>query len=117
MAPPITYEILRDIAMEFPGVEEAISWGMPNLKVGKKAMLFWNTDHDAPVFKVPFEERDFLIEADPDTFFTTDHHRPWPLVLARPDKLDIAWARNNLKRTWLAQVPKKILKAWQAQNP
>ena len=47
-------------------------------------ILYWNAQHDCPVFKVDFEERDFLIEADPETFFTTDHHRPWPMVLARP---------------------------------
>ena len=51
-------------------------------------ILYWNAGHDCPVFKVDREERDFLIEADPATFFTTDHHRPWPLVLARPERLD-----------------------------
>lgn len=112
----ITFQILKDIAMELPGVEEAISWGHPNLKVGKKALLFWNPTHNAPVFKVPFEERDFLIEADPETFFTTDHHRSWPLVLARPDKVDIAWVRNNIKRVWRDLVPKRILRAWEAQQ-
>ena len=56
------------------------------------------------MFKVPIEERDFLIEADPETFFTTDHHRPWPLVLARPERLDPGWARANIERVWRAQV-------------
>ena len=75
---------------------------------------FWNPTHDCPVFKVPVEERDFLIEADPETFFTTDHHRPWPLVLARPDRLDAGWARANIERVWRAQAKKRTLKAWDA---
>ena len=52
------------------------SWDARSFKVNGKVILFWNPTHDCPVFKVPVEERDFLIEADPDTFFTTDHHRP-----------------------------------------
>lgn len=110
----ITYDLICDIALGWPGVEEGLSWGQPVLKAGKKAMYYWNPDLNVPVFKVSFDERDFLIEADPETFFTTDHHRPWPLVLARPDKVDIDWVRENLKRTWRAQCPKKILKAWDA---
>ncbi|WP_246318736.1 hypothetical protein [Peteryoungia desertarenae] len=68
----------------------------------------------SPVFKVPFEERDHLIEMDPDTFFTTDHHRPHQLVLARPERLDLEWARENLTRVWRAQAKKAVVKAWDA---
>ena len=85
-------------------------------KVNGKAMLFWNPTHDCPVFKVPFEERDHLIEMDPDTFFTTDHHRPHRLVLARPDRLDIEWARENLTRVWRAQAKKAVVKAWDVER-
>ncbi len=63
---------------------------------------------------MPFEERDHLIEMDPDTFFTTDHHRPYPMVLAHPDRLDIEWARENLTRVWRAQAKKAVVKAWDA---
>ncbi|MBW8882406.1 MAG: MmcQ/YjbR family DNA-binding protein [Asticcacaulis sp.] len=111
----ITYETLRDIALGWPGVEEGVSWGTPTLKVGKKAMFYWNPDHDVPVFKVGYDERDFLLEADPESFFTTDHHRPWPVILARPDKVDVGWVRENLRRVWRAQCPKKLLKAHDAE--
>lgn len=112
----ITFAILRDLVRDLPGVEEGTAFGSPTLKAGKKALFFWNPTHNAPVFKVSFDERDFLIEADPDTFFTTDHHRPWPVVLARPDRVDMEWVRNTLVRTWRAQVAKKILRAWEAEH-
>lgn len=110
----ITLDILRQMIMAFPETEEKTSWGAPSFKVNKKAIIFWNPTHDCPVFKVSFEERDHLIEMDPDTFFTTDHHRPWPLVLVRPDRVDIEWARATIERTWRDQARKSAVKAWDA---
>lgn len=92
-----------------------MSWDSRSFKVNKKVILYWNSQHDCPVFKVPFEERDFLLEVDPETFYTTDHHKPWPLILGRPDKLDIDWVRTNVERVWRAQVSKGLLKAYDAE--
>jgi hypothetical protein len=110
----VTLEDLRRMVLALPDTMETTSWDAPSFKVNGKAILFWNPTYDCPVFKVGFEERDFLIEADPETFFTTDHHRPWPLVLARPQRLDPGWARANIERVWRAQAKKRTLKAWDA---
>ena len=72
----VTFDLLRDMVLALPETEETTSWDARSFKVNGKVILYWNPTHDAPVFKVPVEERDFLIEADPETFFTTDHHRP-----------------------------------------
>ena len=112
----ITLDTLRDIILALPGTEETTSWGSPSFKVNGKAMVFWNPTHDCPVFKVPIEERDHLIDMEPDTFFTTDHHRPNPLVLARPDRVDVEWVRANLTRVWRAQAKKAVVKAWDAEH-
>jgi hypothetical protein len=113
---PFTYETLKALALslKLPGVAEAVSWGQPTLKAHGKLWFFWNPKENAPVFKVPFEERDMLIENDPKTFFTTDHHRKWELVLARPERLDPEWARANLIRVWREQAPRRVLKAYDA---
>ena len=64
------------MVLALPDTVETMSWDARSFKVNGKVILFWNPTYDCPVFKVPVEERDFLIEADPETFFTTDHHRP-----------------------------------------
>ena len=109
-----TYETLRDLALslDLPGVTEAVSWGQPCLKAHGKLWFFWNPKENAPVFKVPFEERDVLVEADPDTWFYTDHFRNYELVLVRPHRLDPGWARENLMRVWRELAPKRLLKAF-----
>ncbi len=112
----IDWERLKALAMELelPGVEETTSWGQPCLKAHGKLWVWWSPHEDAPVFKVPHDERDMLVEADPQTFFVTDHYRRHALILVRPERLDPAWAEMNLVRVWRAQAPKRVLKAYDA---
>lgn len=114
----LTWSSLRAFALSLnlPNVEDAVSWGYPNLKAHGKMWVWWVPKEDAPVFKTTFEERDFLIEVDPDTFFYTQHYRNFPLILVRPDRLDLNWVRVNLMRTWRNQAKKTFLKKWDAEQ-
>ena len=110
----IDWERLKALALglDLPGVEETTSWGQPTLKAHGKMWVWWSPHEDAPVFKMPREEREMLIEADPETFFVTPHYQSHGLILVRPEKLDPDWARANLMRVWRAQAPKRVLKAY-----
>lgn len=113
-----TWDRLKAIALELdlPGVTEALSWGQPCLKAHGKLWVWWSPHEDAPVFKIAREERDVLIEAEPEIFFVTPHYQKHQLVLVRPEKLDEEWAKHNLQRTWRAQAPKRLLKAYDAEQ-
>ena len=108
------WDRLKDLALGLglPGVEETTSYGQPTLKAHAKLWVWWSPHEDAPVFKVPIEEREVLVESDPETFFFTSHYRDYPLVLVRPEKLDLDWAKANLIKVWRAQAPKRLLKAY-----
>jgi hypothetical protein len=112
----IDWEHLNALALGLglPGVVEATSWGEPCLKAHGKLWVWWSPSEDAPVFKVPFEEREILVEAEPGRFFFTAHYRNHPLVLMRPEMFVLDWARANLVRVWRAQAPKRLLKAFDA---
>jgi hypothetical protein len=112
------WERLKELAvgLGLPGVEEARSWGQPALKAHGKLWVWWSPSEDAPVFKVPFEEREVLVEAEPDMFFFTPHYKNHPLILVRPEKLDPAWAKANLVRVWRDQAPKRVLKAYEQRR-
>ena len=89
------------LGLDLPGVEETTSW---------------SPHEDAPVFKIAKEEREMLIEAEPETFFCTPHYQARSLILVHPEKLDYEWAKHTLVRTWRAQVPKRFLKAYDEAN-
>lgn len=115
---PLTYEDIRKIALalNFPCVAEAVSWGQPCLKAHGKLWFFWSPSENAPVFKVSFDERDFLVENVPETFFFTDHYRNHQLVLVRPDRIDREWIRKNLIRVWRDMAPRRFLKKWDEEK-
>jgi hypothetical protein len=114
------WEDLRSFALSLglPGVEDAVSWGNPNLKAHGKMWVWWAPQDyaNAPAFKVEAEELEFLLEAAPETFFTTAHHKPYNIILMRPERFDADWAWANLIRVWRKQAPKRVLKAWDAQQ-
>ncbi len=112
----LVWEKLKSLALELnlPGVEESTTWGQPCLKAHGKLWVWWSPSEDAPVFKVPMEEREILVEVEPERFFFTPHYRNHPLVLVRPEKLEPDWARANLIRVWRAQAPKQVLKKFDA---
>src|SRR4051812_4189669 len=94
------------LGLGLPGVEETATWGEPALKAHGKLWVWWSPSEDALVFKVPFEERDILVAAEPDRFFFTEHYRRSAMILMRPEKLDLAWVEANLRKVWQAQAPK-----------
>jgi len=49
-------------------------------------------------------------------FFVTPHYKGHPLVLVRPERLDLEWAKANLIRVWRAQAPKRVLKSYDARR-
>jgi hypothetical protein len=113
------WERIRTMALRLrlPGVEETTSFRQPTLKAHGKLWVWWSPHEDAPVFKVPFEEREMLLAAEPDTFFVTPHYRGYPMVLVHPERLDLRWAKANLIRVWRDQAPKRVLKAYDERQP
>ncbi|MGZ6041750.1 MAG: MmcQ/YjbR family DNA-binding protein [Asticcacaulis sp.] len=106
----LTNDRICEMALELPGTERGTAWGQPVVKAGGKSLFFWNPKH-GPVFFVDFDQRDFWIEVDPDTFFTTDHHRGHPCVLARPERVPEDWVRERLKESWRDKAPAKLRKS------
>ena len=77
-----TYEIVREIALALPNVEDGLSYGAPALKIGGKHLFVrLREDLNAIVAKTTFEERDELITEAPSVFFITEHYLNYEYVL------------------------------------
>jgi hypothetical protein len=105
----VTKAQLKTIALSFPGVVEAPSYGKPAYLVVKKFFTRWRDEENSIVLIVDsIDERDMLLEADPKTFFITDHYRNYPSVLAYASKIDAKTLRGMLERRWKKLAPKKL---------
>jgi hypothetical protein len=94
-------------------VEEGPSYGTPGLRCrGKLLARLWPDGEVLVLARVSFDEREFLMDADPQTFFLTDHYRPYPTLLARLDRLDAETLQRLLTQAWRECASKAQLKAF-----
>ena len=95
-----TYETVRQLARELPDVEESTSYGTPALKVKKKLMVRLKEDGTTIVLVIGFDARDILMQAEPETFFTTAHYRGYPSVLAKLPRLTRRQLRDVMRMAY-----------------
>jgi hypothetical protein len=108
----MTPEEVRDICLSFPGVVEGASYGRPSFLVNRKFLTRLRAeDASVVLLEVGFDEREMLIEAEPQTFHFTAHYRDYPAVLARIANLHPGSFRNFLERRWRKVAPKALVRA------
>jgi hypothetical protein len=113
----MTYEEMRQIVLSFPLVEEGTSYGAPSFKVnGKFFTRLRREDASLVILEVSFDEREMLIEAEPETFHFTAHYKDYPSVLARMASLHPGSFRSFLERRWRKVAPKKLVKDYDAAH-
>ena len=111
----MTLDEMREIALSFPGAVEGTSYGRPSFLVNKKFFTRLRREDDSLVLlEVSFDEREMLMEAEPETFHFTAHYKDYPSVLARLASLHPCSFRAFLERRWRRIAPKKLVKEWDA---
>ena len=74
----------RALLLALPGVESALSYGMPAFKVRGRFFARLRDDDSVLVLQLAeIAQREVLMELDPRAFFVTDHYRNYPAVLIR----------------------------------
>ena len=58
---------------------------------------------------IPSEERDILIAATPQTFFTEEHYRDYDIVLARLENISAREVAAFLERRWRSSATKRAV--------
>ena len=107
----MTLDEMREIVLGFPGAVEGASYGQPSFLVNKKFFTrLRREDQSLVLLEGPFDEREMLIEAEPETFHVTHHYKDYPAVLARMASLHPGSFQNFLDRRWRKIAPKKLVK-------
>ncbi|HLM15837.1 MAG TPA: MmcQ/YjbR family DNA-binding protein [Reyranella sp.] len=102
----LSLAVIRRTVSALPGVEEGTSYGTPAWRHKGKLLARLHQDGRSIVLKVSNETRDHLLQADPKTFFITDHYVGYPIVLAHFDKLSAI----DLKKLLLRAIQTSIVK-------
>lgn len=99
------FELVRKVGLALPNVEATTKYdGSPVLKLGGSFMaglaLHPSAEPDTLVVRHGLEERELLLEEAPETYYLTDHYRPYPLVLVRLSRIDRDALSDLLSGSW-----------------
>jgi len=97
----LSLSAIRRAVIALPGIEEGTSYGTPAWRHKGRLLARLHQDGKSIVLKVGNQTRDHLLQADPETFFVTDHYVGYPMVLARLDRLSAADIKKLLLRASL----------------
>jgi hypothetical protein len=98
------------LALELPGVKESTSYGTPALKVGGKLFARLKEDGETLVLRMDAVNRGFLLEAQSNLFYITDHYRDYPWILLRLAEVSQDRLRELLEDAWRLAAPPRIRK-------
>jgi len=109
--PADSFARVRDVGLTFPDVEAVIRYdGSPVLKARGCFMAGLAThesaEPDTLVVRVGLDERHYLLEDAPDTYYLTDYYRQYPLVLVRLTSVGSDALRDLLAVSWRLTVAK-----------
>ena len=105
------FDLVRKVGLTLPQVEATTRYdGSPVLKVRGAFMAGLAThrsaEPDTLVVRIGFEERAWLLEDAPETYYVTDYHRGNPVVLVRQSRIDRDALRDLLSVSWRLTLAK-----------
>jgi hypothetical protein len=103
----VTFEAVRKMALALEQVEESTSYGTPAFKVRGALIARLRPELDALVIRMPIDDRQELIAADPETYFITDHYLNYPWILVRLARVHPDAMRDLLKAAWRSAASEK----------
>ena len=107
---PVTKAQASKIALSFPGALEKPSHGRTAVFIEKKFFTRLREDGSIVMRVDEIEQRDMMLELDPDTYFITNHYRNWPVILVRMAKISPGELKFMLERRWRQIAPRTLVR-------
>lgn len=109
----VGWDTVREIALSFPEVEES-GEGRTAFRVRGKLFAWAARERDGGGLgiRVDREEKQLILDSNPDVYFSSPHYDGWPGVQIRLEAVDPEELRMRLEDAWLIQAPKKLAAAY-----
>jgi hypothetical protein len=105
----VTIERVRELAVTLPRTEEALVRDRVKFRVGRIVYIAFSRDETLMGFAFPKEERQALIDSEPDKFLMpkrSDQRYNW--VVVRLEAIDDVEMREIVLDAWRMVVPKRV---------
>jgi hypothetical protein len=104
-----TIDVVRELALSLPRTTEALVRDRVKFRVGRIVWLAFSRDETLMGFAFPKEEREALVESEPDKFLlpkAPDLRYNWCVV--RLEAIDDEEMRELVLDAWRMVVPKRV---------
>ena len=86
------FDVVIAAARTLSDVERSVAWGADAVKVRGKLLacqaIHKSAEPNSIVVKIPIDQREELIAAEPDVYYLTEHYVNYPSVLVRLSKIN-----------------------------
>lgn len=100
----VTFNVVREIGLALPDVEEGTIYGSPALKVRGNLLtcmaVHRSAEPESLAVRVDFDHRAGLLTEAPETYYLTGHYRNYPVVLVRLSSIRVDQLRDLLGSAW-----------------
>ena len=106
----VTVSNARRLLLSLADVTEGRSYGYPSFLLNGRFLARFRDDDTVLVLVLAsIDNRDVLMQMDPDAFFFTDHYRNYPAVLIRLAAIPRGLFADVVKESWkhIASLPPK----------
>ncbi len=111
-------EDVRRVALSLPETAEKPYNRLPGFRVRRQ--VFARVHEQPGVIMVgcsDLGEKESLIAAEPDKYFTTKHYDGYPAVLVRLAEIDLAELTELLTESWRLAAPARLRAQFDEQHP
>ena len=104
-----TFQVVREISLRLPEVEEHITWGTDvNFRVRNKMFVIGGEDADHVSIKATLDVQTDLLDLDPETFSKAAYVGRFGWVTVNLDRVDRPLLDKLLRDAWRATAPSKL---------
>jgi hypothetical protein len=103
------WKTVRELALAFPEVEEDTAGRTTYRVLGK--LFAWEArerDGGGLAVRVDRDEKQLILDSNPDVYFTSSHYNGYPGVQIRLEAISRDELRERLEDAWLIQAPKRL---------
>jgi hypothetical protein len=96
---------VRELALALPATTEKPSYGTPGFRVRDRLFARIREEGVLVLWRESEEEKEALVEAEPEKFFTTPHYDGYPNILIRLEAVDLEELGELLEESWRLRAP------------
>jgi hypothetical protein len=102
--PKVNFDIVREIGLKLPDVEDGTMYGSPALKVRGSLLtclaIHRSAEPGTLAVRIDFDQRAGLLAEAPETYYLTEHYVNYPVVLVRLSQIQNDQLRALLGAAW-----------------